>query len=91
MKSRPILYIKSGCPWCTDALSYFSSENVDVEVKDVLRDAEAMERMKKISGQSLTPTLEYGDFLVPDFSVDEFVAAVKKRPDVQKELGLKAG
>jgi glutaredoxin 3 len=89
MKSRPILYIKSGCPWCDDALSYFSRQGVDVEVRDVLQDEKAMKRMYEISGQSLTPTLEFGDFMVADFGVDEFVSAVKKRPDVQEKMGIK--
>lgn len=90
MKSKPILYIKSGCPWCQDALGFFSKNNVSVEVRDVLRDGEAMKRMKEISGQSLTPTFEYGDFMVADFSVDEFVAALEKAPTVKEELGVKA-
>jgi glutaredoxin 3 len=48
-----------------------------------------MKRMYEISGQSLTPTLEFGDFMVADFGVDEFVSAVKKRPDVQEKMGIK--
>lgn len=89
MKSRPILYIKSGCPWCEDALSYFSRQGVDLEVRDVLQDDTAMKRMKEISGQSLTPTFEYDNFTVADFGVDEFVSALKKRPELQDELGIK--
>jgi glutaredoxin 3 len=89
MKSRPILYIKTGCPWCRKALSYFQRQGVELDVKDILQDQAAASRMKQISGQTLTPTLEYGDFMVADFGVDEFVAASKKRPDVRDELGLK--
>lgn len=89
MKSRPILYIKSGCPWCSEALSYFAAQNVELDVKDVRSDEAAGRRLKEISGQTLTPTLEYGDFVVADFGVDEFIAASKKRPEVREELGLK--
>jgi len=89
MKSRPILYIKTGCPWCCDALSYFERQSVDLDIKDVLQDQKAASRMKEISGQTKTPTLEYADFMVADFSVDEFVAAARKRPDIQEKLGLK--
>ncbi|HLS27683.1 MAG TPA: glutaredoxin family protein [Opitutales bacterium] len=88
MKSRPILYIKTGCPWCTEALSYFKKENVALDVRNVLQDVEARQRMHEISGQTLTPTFEYGDFVVADFDVGEFKAAVNKRPDIKKELGL---
>lgn len=88
MKSRPILYIKSGCPWCTDAISYFERQGVKLDVKDVLQDNDAKERMKKISGQTLTPTFEYGDFIVADFDVSEFATAAKKQPEIAKEIGI---
>lgn len=89
MKSRPILYIKKGCPWCNDALSYFKRENVELDVRDVLRDEEARKRMHDISGQGLTPTFEYGDFVVADFDTGEFVAALDKRPEIREELEIK--
>lgn len=88
MNSKPILYIKAGCPWCLDALDFFSAHGVEVDVKDVRDDREAMRRMMEISRQTLTPTFEYEDFVVPDFGVDEFKRALAARPDIQKELGL---
>ncbi len=88
MKSRPVLYIKSGCPWCAEALDYFEREKLALDVRNVLSDEDARKRMQEISGQSLTPTFEYGDFVVADFSVDEFRAALDKRPDIRQELGL---
>ena len=90
MKSKPTVYIKPGCPWCNEALDFFAAAGIEVEVKDVLRDPEAMERMIEISQQTLTPTFEFGDFIVPDFSTDEFKAALAKRPDIQKALGMTA-
>lgn len=86
--SLPVLYIKSGCPWCTDALNYFAKAGLNLDVKDVRKDPAAMKRMQSISGQSLTPTFEYGDFMVADFSVDEFKAALKPRQDIAAELKL---
>ena len=88
MTAKPILYVKAGCPWCAQALDFFKKHHVAPDVRDVLRDAEAMKRMTKISGQSKTPTLEYGDFLVADFSVDEFLAAVNAKPEIKAKLGL---
>ena len=32
----PILYIKSGCPWCREALTFFNEQGVQVEVRDVI-------------------------------------------------------
>ncbi|MEM9026351.1 MAG: glutaredoxin family protein [Verrucomicrobiota bacterium] len=82
------MYIKSGCPWCIEAEQFFKAKGVELEIKDVRSDGNARKRMESISGQSMTPTLEYGDFLVADFDTDEFMAAVKKRPDIKAALGL---
>lgn len=86
--SKPILYIKGGCPWCHDAIDFFKKHNVDVDVRNVLQSQSDMSRMVEISGQTLTPTLEYKSFMVADFGVDEFVTALKKSPEVAKELGI---
>lgn len=88
MKSRPILYIKTGCPWCTEALSYFKKANLKLDVRDVLQNVEARKRMHEVSGQTLTPTFEYRDFVVADFDIGEFEAAINKRPEIKEELGL---
>ena len=63
---RPILYIKSGCPWCREALSFFNSHGVDLDVRDVLSSPKDMDAMVSVSGQTLTPTFEYEDFMVAD-------------------------
>ncbi len=84
----PILYIKRGCGWCREAMSFFSQHGVEVEVKDVLADRANMQRMVEISGQSLTPTFEYGDFVVADFSVDELLDELEQVPEIKKRLGF---
>jgi glutaredoxin len=84
----PILYIKRGCPWCREALSFFSQHGVEVEVRDVLAKRADLQRMIEISGQTLTPTFEYGDFIVADFSVDEFLDEIEQAPEVKKQLGF---
>lgn len=84
----PILYVKSGCPWCRAALQFFNDHGIAVRVKDVLEDKEAMRRMFEISGQSKTPTFEFGEFVVADFSVDEFLAELDDFPEVRRTLGL---
>lgn len=85
----PILYVKTGCPWCAQAQTHFRKIGLQAQVKDVLVDGQARARMQTISGQSLTPTFEYGDFIVADFSVAEFEAALEQHPEVRKALGLK--
>ncbi|MCG8527910.1 MAG: glutathione S-transferase N-terminal domain-containing protein [Opitutales bacterium] len=85
---KPILYIKPGCPWCRAARSYFEQHGVEVDLRDVNASKSNMNRMVEISGQSLTPTFEYGEFVVADFSVDEFQAELEEFPEVARELGI---
>ncbi|MGJ8652986.1 MAG: glutaredoxin family protein [Opitutaceae bacterium] len=84
----PILYIKSGCPWCREALSFFNSQGVDLDIRDVLENPKDMDAMVSLSGQTKTPTFEFEDFMVADFSVDEFLAELSEFPEVQQRLGL---
>lgn len=88
MRKLPILYIKPGCPWCGEALAFFGQHGVEVDVKDVTSNKGALQRMIEISSQALTPTFEYNDFVVADFSTDEFIAELEQRPDIKTELGL---
>lgn len=86
--SLPILYIKAGCPWCREALHFFDDHGIAVDVRDVLEDDDAMQRMVSVSGQTKTPTFEFEDFIVADFDVDEFRAELSEAPEIQRLLGL---
>lgn len=88
MNNIPILYIKPGCPWCSEALTFFGQHGVEVKVEDVHSDKGAMQRMVEISSQSLTPTFEFNDFVVADFSTNEFIDELEQRPDIKADLGL---
>lgn len=87
--TKPILYIKQGCGWCHDALAFFNKHNIDIDVRNVNQSQTDMARMVEISGQTLTPTLAFGDFIVPDFGIDELEAALQKRPDIAQQWGWK--
>lgn len=91
MKSSdtPILYIKDGCPWCVEALAYFKAQGVGLETREVRRNKVFMDQMVKLSGQTKTPTFVFGDFVVADFDVSEFKAALQKAPAVQQALGIR--
>ena len=88
MKPKPILFIKAGCPWCREALGFFSEQGIDLDVQDVNESASAYQRMIAVSDQTKTPTFEYGDFVVADFDVEEFVEELDQRPDIKEALGL---
>jgi glutaredoxin len=88
MKALPILYVKRGCPWCREAMAYFSQHGIELDVRDVNASAADLHRLIEISGNSLTPTFEYGEFVVADFGVNEFLDELKQVPDLKRELGL---
>jgi len=88
VKGDPIIYVRRGCPWCREALGFFSSHGVSVEVRDVDRDYGDLKRMIEVSGQAKTPTFEWGEFIVSDFSVDELLDELHERPDIQMQLGI---
>ena len=86
--SKPTIYVKQGCPWCIDALTYFSAKGIDLEVIDVRTEPERMKELVEVSGQSMTPTFKDGDFLVADFDLEEFEAALEKNPKAKNNLKM---
>ena len=86
--AKPILYVKSGCPWCIDALDYFNGKGLDLEIVDLRADPGRMDELVAASGQTKTPTLKHGNFIVADFDLDEFEAALQRSPAAKAELGL---
>ncbi|MCH2036413.1 MAG: glutaredoxin family protein [Puniceicoccaceae bacterium] len=88
MLAKPKLYIKPGCPWCEEALKYFKNQGVDLDLRNVSLDPKEMSAMINVSGQTCAPTFEFEDFIVADFSVEEFVTELNKFPEVQIKLGM---
>lgn len=86
--NSPIIYIKPGCPWCREALAFFSEHGVPLEIRDVTASSQNMQRMVEISGQSKVPTFELGEFIVADFDVQEFLDAVEQVPEIKQQLGF---
>ena len=64
------LYVKPWCPWCVEAVDWLEAKGYQFKQINVLSDPAAYARMRRISKQSLTPTLETTDGRVlPDFDV----------------------
>ena len=84
--SKPTLYVKQGCPWCIDALAYFNAKGIDLEIIDVRTESERMKELVEVSGQSMTPTFKHGDFVVADFDLEEFEAALEQNPKAKNNL-----
>jgi glutaredoxin len=69
--SKPILYIKQGCPYCAAAIEYLREHNVDFETIDVRGNQEEMRKLEEISGKTKTPTLVWDGDVLADFDVDQ--------------------
>ena len=69
--SRMILYVKRWCPWCVEAIGYLDTRGYSYELRDVLADPEAYTRMREISRQSLTPTMEVDGKVLADFDTGQ--------------------
>ncbi|MDE1170428.1 MAG: glutaredoxin family protein [Verrucomicrobium sp.] len=74
----PTLYVKTGCPWCTEAEEVLNRHHISYDRVDVLRDRQAFKRMQEISGQTKAPTLEWEDHLLADFGGEELEAFLKE-------------
>jgi glutaredoxin len=75
-----IVYVKPGCFWCTDAITWLKSKGIAHTEVDVFSDRPAFDRMKQISGQTKAPTLQMPDgSVLADFDVAELQRFLKER------------
>jgi glutaredoxin len=77
--SLPILYIKSGCPWCADVVTFLSEHGIGYRQQNVTVDADAMADMKRVSGQTKAPVLDWNGEILADFGVEELVPFLRDR------------
>ena len=75
---RFTLFVKSGCPWCVEAVDYLKGKGYPFEEIDVLRDPAAFKEMVEVSGQSLAPTLVADALVLPDFGTPELESFLEK-------------
>lgn len=75
----PILYVKSGCPWCHEVVEFMDSNGVSYREQNVSESASAMQEMQKKSGQTKAPTLDWHGKILADFGVDELVPFLQKQ------------
>ena len=75
----PILYVKTGCPWCHEVIEFLNSHGVGYREQNVSEQVEAMQEMQKKSGQTRAPTLDWNGKILADFGVDELVPFLRKQ------------
>jgi glutaredoxin 3 len=78
-ETLPILYIKTGCPWCHEVVEFMDSHGVSYREQNVSEDPNAMKEMQQKSGQTRAPTLDWHGTILADFGVDELVPFLRKQ------------
>lgn len=76
--TRPILYTKLGCPWCTEAREVLNRRGIAYDERSVTTDAAAAADMLRLSGQTKAPVLDWSGEILADFGAAElepFLAA----------------
>ena len=67
----PILYVKTGCPWCAEVISFLTNNGVGYREKNVSQDQSAADEMQKKSRQTKAPVLDWHGQILADFGVTE--------------------
>ncbi len=74
-----IIYTKTGCPWCIDALALLREKNIPFEEREVLGNKIYFDEMITKSGQSKAPTLDIDGFILADTDKDQIAAYLKEK------------
>lgn len=76
---KPVVYLKTGCPWCEEVTEYLDAKGIAYEAVTVSGNREAMQAMIDLSGQSKAPTMDWDGEVLADFGVDELVPFLRKK------------
>lgn len=75
----PLLYVKTGCPWCAGVIAFLSEHGIGYREKNVTDDQTAQAEMRRISGQTKAPVLDWHGQILADFGVDELVPFLRAK------------
>ena len=78
-ENLPILYVKTGCPWCNEVVEFMDSNGVSYREMNVTEQRDAMAEMQRKSGQTRAPTLDWHGTILADFGVDELIPFLRKQ------------
>ena len=67
----PILYVKTGCPWCLEVIEFLSEHGIGYLEKNVTQDAASRQEMERVSRQTKAPVLDWHGKILADFGVEE--------------------
>ncbi len=76
---KPILYVKTGCPYCKAAMDYLDGNSIDYEEVNVRGTDSGMKKLQELSGQTKTPTLDWNGDVLADFGVEQLEDFLRHR------------
>lgn len=79
MSDLPVLYLKTGCPWCEDVVDFLTKKNIAVRKVVVSGNPDAMQEMTELSGQTKAPTMDWHGEVLADFGVEELIPFLQER------------
>lgn len=57
MTKNLVLYMKPTCPFCLKVLRFMSTNDIDIPLRNILEDSEALETLKTVGGKNQVPCL----------------------------------
>jgi glutaredoxin 3 len=75
---RFTIYTKFGCGWCDDALAWLEERGYAFDEVNVSADDAAFADLRRLSGQTMCPTLVAGDAVLPDFDTGQLELFLKE-------------
>lgn len=75
----PKLYVKTGCPWCAEALAFLDQHRIAYTKINVSADPAALAEMVRLSGQTKAPTMDWDGEILADFGAAELEPFLRQR------------
>lgn len=69
----PILYVKTGCPWCIEVVNFLGKNGINYREKNVTDAPGAFDEMVGKSSQKKAPVLDWHGKILADFGVEELI------------------
>jgi len=74
-----IIYTKTGCPWCKEALDFLKSTNIQFEEREVYSNPGFMKELEEKSGQTKAPTIDFNGHILADTDARAVEAFLKEQ------------
>ena len=75
---RFTIYTKSYCGWCDDAVNWLTEHGYAFDEVNVSNDPAAFAELRRVSGQTMCPTISAGDEVLPDFDTGQLEVFLKE-------------